>query len=612
MPSKKKQPVKRNKCAADKYAAAVLDGDIVAGPGIRGAAARHFRDLENAGKARFPYVWDMEKAERVCRFFETQLRLSIGETDGQLFQLLSWQAFYLQSIFGWVHKETGLRRFRTVYLETAKSSGKSAMNAGLALYMLMADGEKLPQVFIAARDKEQARVMFDFAAEMVKRDERMNGMCEIYGGVNAYNITYRNPETGNAGFLRRIATQTDAKGASGPIPSCALIDEIHELENDSIIMSMRKGAKTRRQPLLLLSTNSGESQQSVGWEYHEHGVKTACGEIQDNAHFAMVFSGDRDDDPIEDESVWVKTNPSMPLLPGVDYLRAEVAVAKSMPSKRNLTLRLNFGEWVESSDSWIESSAWEACEKETLSDTDGMSAVVSFDLSARRDLTAGAVVWRGKDGKLYAEAKFWVPGEGLLVREREDRVPYSVWKEMGVLETTPGLVVDYEFPVQWLMRLIEKHDIRGVAFDRWKADEFLRVLGEKDVTAYLADDGRKRLREGIAVYMHGQGTWRGKADRDKRTGIMANGLFEPLFMPQSIDYLEEAILKKTLAVKMNPCLRWNVTSAVTIADPSGNRRFDKRKSVERIDGVVALAMAVGLARAMPLEEKARASLVHVL
>jgi len=599
--------------AADKYAQAVVDGDIIAGPGVRGACARHFRDLERVDSDDdFPYVWDGDRADRVQRFFETQLRLSVGETDGQPFKLLAWQEFYLRSIFGWLHQDTGMRRFRVVYLETSKSSGKSQLNAGIGMYCLVADGEKQPQVYVMARDKNQAKVLFMFAVEFVRQNSKLDDVIEVYGGNNPFNMTFKNPATGNWGFMRREATQTEAKGSSGPIPSCALIDEIHELQSDAIIESMRKGAKTRRQPLLLLSTNSGESQASVGWDYHEHGLKTACGEVMDDTHFAMVFNGDADDDPIEDESVWVKTNPSLPLLPGMDYLRAEVATAKSMPSKRNLTLRLNFGAWIESSDAWIESAAWEACEVETLGDTDGMSAVVAFDLSMRRDLTAGAVVWRAEDGGLYARVRFWLPQDGLLVREREDRVPYSVWRDMGVLQATPGAVVDYEWPVQWLMSLIDNHDVRGVAFDRWKADEFLRVLGEKDVTAYLADDGRNRLREGFPVFMHGQGSWRGKAERDKRTGLMANGLTEPLFMPQSIDYLEEAILKQTLRAELNPCLRWNVCSAVTVADPSNNRRFDKRKAVERIDGCVALAMAVGLARALPMQEQVRGPLVYAL
>ena len=602
------------KDAADKYAADVLQGKIAAGPGIRGACARHFRDLKRVGGKDFPYVWNASLGDRAQGFFESQLKLSVGETDGQPFVLLPWQAFYLRSIFAWVHKDTGLRRFRTVYLETSKSSGKSQLNAGIGMYMLVADGERQPQVYIYARDKNQAKVLFLFAVEMVNKNPKLSEMVEVYGGNNPTNMTYKNPDTGNWGFFRREATQTEAKGASGPIPSCALIDEIHELQSDAIIESMRKGAKTRKQPLLLLSTNAGESQMSVGWDYHEMGLKVASGDADDDSHFALVYGGDVDDDPIEDESVWVKSNPSMPLLPGLDYLRAEVAVAKQMNSKRNLTLRLNFGEWIESSAAWIESSLWEACEKESLDAAllRDNSAVVAFDLSARRDLTAGVVVWRGAEGRLYARAQFWLPEEGILVREREDRVPYTVWRDKGVLTLTPGGIVDYDWPVRWLIDIFDNHDVRGVAFDRWKADEFLRILRERDVDAYSADDGRRVLRSGIGVYMHGQGTWRGKGKKKPGGEMLENGLLETLFMPSSIDYLEEAIVKQTLDVEMNPCLRWNVTSAVTVADPSGNRRFDKRRAVERIDGVVALAMAVGLARAMPLERQQRAQLVHAL
>jgi len=598
---------------ASQYAYAVTADEVVAGPGIRGACERHLKDLENQGTDRFPYVWDANAADRVQGFFENHLRLSIGETEGQTFKLLPWQKFYLRSIFAWKHNETGYRRFRSVYLETSKSSGKSQLNAGIGMYMLVADNERHPQVYVMARDRNQALVLFMYAVEFVRQSQLLNECIEIYGGNNPFNMTYKNPETGNWGFFRRIATQTDAKGSSGPIPSCALIDEIHELHSGDIIESMRAGAKTRRQPLLLMSTNSGESQQSIGWEYHEHALKVAIGDREDNSHFAMVFNGDVDDNPIEDESVWVKTNPSLPLLPSMEFLRAQVSIAKSMPSKINFIRRLNFGEWIDSSTAWIESSLYEACERESLPDMKDKSVVAAFDLSQRRDLTAGVAVWRGDNGRMFAKAKFWLPEEGLLEREREDRVPYGLWRDMGVLSLTPGRVVDYEWPARWLVELMDSEDVRGVAYDSWRAYEFLRILGDLDVEGHMPDDDDSRvLRQGIPVYKHSQGKKRVPSSIDPSTGLMDNGLTEGLCMPQSIDHLEYAILKERIEVESNPCLRWNVCSAVIEANSVGDRSFEKHRSNERIDGAVALAMAVGLARALPMEEVTRGPLVYAM
>jgi len=176
------------------------------------------------------------------------------------------------------------------------------------------------------------------------------------------------------------------------------------------------------------------------------------------------------------------------------------------------------------------------------------------------------------------------------------------------LESTPGRVVDYEYPVRWLVELADAHDVRGVAFDRWKADEFLRLLSDAGVKSYMPDADGVRRGGGLPIWMHGQGLWKqaGKrGQRGQRSGVMGNGLVEVLSMPTSVNHLEESIAREWLRTEVNPCLRWCVNSAVTVADAAGNRKFEKRKSTGRIDGCVALAMAVGLARSLPAESKVR-------
>ena len=597
MPTKKKDTD-----AVDLYAADVVDGRVVAGPGIRAACKRHIADRGRVGKRGFPFVFDPARADNVQGFFRDVLKLSVGETEGQPFELLPWQAFYIRSIFGWVHKATGLRRFKSAYLECGKGGGKSPLHAGIGLYLLVADGENSPQIYVIARDAEQAKVVFQDAVFMLEASHMLSTVLKKYGGSNPMNITY---EQGN-GYMRRLATQREGKGASGPRPSGVILDEIHEFDTDAMIELMSKGVKARTQPLIMMGTNSGTSRTSIGWDYHAQALAVVTGEKKNDELFAMVFNGDADDDPLNDDGVWIKTNPSLPVIPGYAYLKSEAVKAKSMPSKRNTTLRLNFCQWTDALSSWIDQDQLDRCEVDQLEESElkDLPLVIGVDLSAKKDLTAAAMVWRKGDG-LFARVHFWTPQDGLLEKEMQDQVPYSAWRDAGNIFTSPGRTVEYSNVVSWFVDTMERYNLVAACYDQWKIDQFIREFTDSPIDVYSGDEDLKlRVKQGLPFYAHPQGAFKKKIAKSKRHGetdkrMLENGLTESLWMPASIEHFENAVLNDNLKIEKNPCLRWNILSAVTVTDPSNNRRFEKKKSTGRIDGCVALAMAVGLHMAYP-------------
>jgi phage terminase large subunit-like protein len=571
------------------YARKVHAGKIIAGPDVRNACRRHLGDLIH-GKAR-GLVWDVNAARRGINFFRDVLRLNGGEFEGLPFVLLPWQAFIVGSLFGWLRAD-GTRRFREAYVEAGKGSGKSPLAAGIGLYMLVADGESRAEVYAAATRRDQAMVLFRDAVAMVQLSAALSARTTTSGREDrVWNIAY--PKSGS--FFRPIAS--DESGQSGPRPHCGLIDEVHEHKNPTVINIMRAGKKGRRQPLIFMITNSGFDRTSICYEQHEYSARVASGVITDDAFFSFVCSLDEDEDPFKDEKCWIKANPSLGATIDRSYLREQVHQARGMPSLESTVRRLNFCQWVDAADPWISGDLWRRCEVGALplaaDDGEEMSedrwahiverarakreALIEglrgktvcggLDLSGTRDLTALAVACRQDDNSVDAFVEFWTPADTMQERAMHDRVPYPAWAEADFMHAAAGRAIDYGEVVERLGALAAAMTFSGIAFDPYRIKYFERDLDGAGLDMNLVP--------------HGQGFF-----RSSESG---------LWMCRSIERIEQLIFENRLRVAFNPCLRWNVSSAVTESDAKNNRVFNKRKATGRIDGLVALVMAVGLA-----------------
>lgn len=548
---------------ATHYATQVVSGVELAGPDIRHACQRHLRDL-STGNTR-GLLWDVGSAQRAIRFFSNVLKLNGGIYEGKPFNLLPWQCFIVGSLFGWQNSE-GQRRFRMAYVEAGKGSGKSPLAAGIGLYCLVADNEARAEVYAAATKKDQAMILFRDAVAMVDQSPKLAERIQKSGGAGKeWNLAFLQARA----FFRPISADD---GQSGPRPHCALIDEIHEHKSNQVVEMMRAGTKGRQQALIFMITNSGHNKTSVCYDYHEYGRKVAEGSIEDDSFFAFICSLDEDDDPFKDSGCWKKANPSLGHTFSERYLQEQVTQARGMPAKESLVRRLNFCQWVDAENPWINSDSWMACEKTSLD----LAALAhspcygGLDLSGKQDLTALALYWPEEK---VAYVEFWTPKDTLLERARVDRVPYDAWLRAGYLNAPPGNAINLSFVAQRIAELSARYTLNRIAYDAYHIDYLRPELENEGVNTLLTP--------------HGQGF-----GKSKQSG---------LWMPRSIELFEQRLLGGELRIDFNPCLRWNAANTVIEEDKNGNRVFSKRRSNGRIDGVVALAMAIGAAEVVEEE-----------
>ena len=575
----------RRRSTADpvtKYAKSVTSGRTIAGPHVRAACARHLRDLEEGPKRGL--TWSPAKADRVFRYFRTVLRLNGGEHEGVPFELHPSQTFIVGSLFGWL-RENGLRRFRVAFVEEGKGSGKTPMAAGIGHYMTGADGEARAETYAAATDKEQASILFRDAVSMAKQSPAISSRVTFSGGEGReYNLAY----LASGSFFRPISSESSGRGKSGFRPHCVLLDEIHEHSTNAMVEFLRAGTKGRRQPLIFMITNSGVDRTSVCFEYHTYATKVAAGELEDDSFFAYVCALDEGEDPFTDKPdrrrgyprSWLKVNPVLGVTFKPSYLEEQVRQARGMPAKESIVRRLNFCEWVDAENPWIDGDLWRSCEVEELPPVPAeLPLALGLDLGSKRDLTAAAKVVMLEDGTLAAELRFWTPKDTLQERENRDRVPYTAWVRSGHLIAVPGRALDYGFVVRDLTGWLAAPDA-SLAFDPWRIEDFQRALDEAGIDSWLQESPKARG-IGLRLVRHGQGFGGGASESS-------------LWMPRSITDTENAILTGRLKVLRNPVLTWNNASAVVEQDAAENKKWTKRKSTGRIDGVVALSQAIGL------------------
>jgi phage terminase large subunit-like protein len=548
----------------------VLSGYIVAGPLVRAACRRHLDDLK-VGAAR-GLVWRPDEALRAIQFFADILRLGDGDSAAEPFELSPWQAFIVGSLFGW-YMEDGYRRFRVGYVEVGKGNGKSPLGAGIGLYMLVADGEEGAEVYAAAAIKDQAKIQYRDAVNMVDQSEELQEFLVKHGDKEVYNIV----NLRSRGYFKPISSER--RGLDGKRVHCALIDELHEHPNSTVTEKMRAGTKGRRNALIFEITNSGFDRTSICYQHHEYSERVVTGQVIDDSWFAYVCALDlvkvvkngkeieQLEDPFTDESCWIKANPNLGVSIHPRYLQEQIREARGMPAKGSTVLRLNFCVWVDADNPAIDQDVWRAAEGifvyTKLADIEPVGAL---DLSGTRDLTALALVW--PDGVVWhAAVEFWTPKDTLVERSKRDRVPYDVWVQQEFVTATPGRAVDYRFVAERLAQLQEEVGLRRVAFDPYRIKYLEKELDEQGIE--------------LTLVPHGQGFY-----KSAESG---------LWMPHSIELLEDRLTKHAIKVLKNPALTYAAASAVMEPDPKDNRIFTKRKSKGRIDGLVALAMAVGLA-----------------
>nr|DAZ35917.1 MAG TPA: Terminase large subunit [Caudoviricetes sp.] len=515
-------------------------------------------------------VYDKSAADYAVAFIENLCHTK-GTWAGKPFELIDWQEQIIRDLFGTL-KPNGYRQFNTAYIEIPKKQGKSELAAAVALLLTCGDGEERAEVYGCAADRQQAAIVFDVAADMVRMCPALSKRVKILASQKRLIYTPTNS------FYQVLSAEAYSK--HGFNIHGVVFDELHTQPNRKLFDVMTKGSgDARMQPLYFLITTAGTDTHSICYETHQKAKDIIEGRKIDPTFYPVIYGADESDD-WTDPKVWKKANPSLDITVGIDKVKAACESAKQNPGEENAFRQLRLNQWVKQAVRWMPMEKWDKCAFAVYEDElEGRVCYGGLDLSSTTDITAFVLVFppslggaasvpRLGDGfatsccpPLDEEDKyiilpyFWIPEDNLTLRVNRDHVPYDVWERQGCLQTTEGNVVHYGFIEQFIERLGERFNIREIAFDRWGAVQMVQNL-----------EGM-----GFTVVPFGQG-------------------FKDMSPPTK--ELMKLVLEQKIAHGGHPVLRWNMDNIYIRTDPAGNIKADKEKSTEKIDGAVATIMAL--------------------
>ena len=496
--------------------------------------------------------YDKDAADYAVMFIESLCHTK-GTWAGKPFELIDWQEQIIRDLFG-VLKPNGYRQFNTAYIEIPKKQGKSELAAAVALLLLCGDGEERAEVYGCAADRNQAKIVFDVAVDMVRFCPALSKRVKILESQK--KITYL-PTNSSYQVL-----SADVANKHGFNTHGVIFDELHTQPNRKLFDVMLQGSgDARMQPLYFLITTAGNDTNSICYEVHQKAIDIAEGRKVDPTFYSVIYGAAEDED-WTDPKVWKKANPSLGITVGIDKVKAACESAQQNPGEENAFRQLRLNQWVKQSVRWMPMDKWDACAfPVSEDDLEGRICYGGLDLSSTTDITAFVLVFPPLDeeDKYYILPYFWIPEETLDLRVRRDHVPYDLWERQGTLMTTEGNVVHYGYIEKFIERLGERFNIREIAFDRWGAVQMVQNL-----------EGM-----GFTVVPFGQG-------------------FKDMSPPTK--ELMKLVLEEKIAHGGHPVLRWMMDNIFIRTDPAGNIKADKEKSTEKIDGAIATIM--GLDRAI--------------
>lgn len=492
--------------------------------------------------------YDKSAADYAVAFIQ-ELCHTKGTWAGKKFQLLDWQEQIIRDIFGTV-KQNGYRQFNTAYIEIPKKNGKSELAAAVALLLLCGDGEQRAEIYGCAADRNQAKIVYDVAADMVRFCPALEKRVKILESAKKLiylptNSTYQ-------------VLSADVANKHGFNTHGVIFYELHTQPNRKLYDVMVQGSgDARMQPLYFLITTAGNNTESICYEVHQKALDIMSGRKIDPTFYPVIYGAGTDED-WTDPKVWKKANPSLGETIGLDKVQAACDSAKQNPSEENSFRQLRLNQWVKQSVRWMPMDKWDACAfPVNPEELEGRVCYGGLDLSSTTDLTSFCLVFPPEDEyePYYILPYFWLPEDTLPLRVNRDHVPYDLWERQGFIQTTEGNVVHYGFIEKFIEKLGEVYNIREIAFDRWGAVQMVQNL-----------EGM-----GFTVVPMGQG-------------------FASMSPPTK--ELMKLTLEKKLAHGGHPVLRWNMDNIFIRTDPAGNIKADKAKSTEKIDGAIACIMAL--------------------
>lgn len=493
-------------------------------------------------------MYSKEKADAAIKFISA-LKFTKGEWAGRPFILQPWQKKFIRKLFGYVNKD-GTRRYRTAYLEIPRKNGKSELAAAIALYLLFADGEPGAEIYSAAADREQASLVFNAAATMVRNSKSLSKISRIINSQKRIVFYKKNS------FYRAISSEAYSK--HGFNTHAVVYDELHVAPNRDLWDTLQTSMGARRQPLMLAITTAGYDRNSICWEVHEYARQVRDGVIKDPSFLPVIYSADPEDD-WTDEKVWAKANPNLGVTIKLDFLRQECQRAKEIPAYQNTFRRLYLNQWTQQDTRWIDMEAWRECGgKVDYEELANLRCWAGVDLSTTTDISSCALVFEpDSDGVVHVLSYNWVPRENIAARVRRDRVPYDLWAQQGHITATEGNVIDYDYIRIAITDEIKRRFplLQVVGYDPWNATKWAIDLES----------------EGVPVM-------------EVRQGFKT--------MSPACKELERLIIGRKLRHNNNPVLTWAMDNLVVAQDPAGNIKPAKDKSTERIDPAVAVIIAI--------------------
>lgn len=532
-----------------EYANNVLDGGIPAGRYVRLACQRFLNDLERAGTEEFPYVYDDEKGDRICKFLQL-LPHSKGKwaSSGERLILEPWQIFIECNVFGWVHAETGLRRFREAYEEEPRKNGKSIRMAGRGLYMLVADGEPGAEVYSGATTEKQAYEVFRPAWQMVNMTPALKERFSI-----EQSGTVKNP--GSLYVIKDMSRFETiiGKPGDGASPHCAIVDEYHEHDTDHMVDTMQTGMGAREQPLLCIITTAGSNLGGPCYAKRQEVMRILDGSVKAENVFGIIYGIDEDDDWSDPASL-IKANPNYGVSVFPEFLLAQLEQAKRSPTKQSAFRTKHLNQWVGARSAWMNMLSWQKQRRDfTLESMGDAPCWIGVDLASKKDVAALVILFR-KDNKYFVFPKFYSPESSA-----EENANYLGYAAAGDMILTPGNMTDYQFIEEDILDLASRLNLVDVAFDDWQANYLITRLTNSSVK----------------VVNYNQ-TVRNMSDPMKE--------------------IEAQVIAGNLHHNGNSVMTWMMGNVAARVDAKENvypRRENENDPKCKIDGPVALIMAMG-------------------